>query len=122
MVPMPEDEETAEVVRREQQLLDPRRRAAGDRVQELLHPDFVEYGSSGRAWDRAAITAALGHEPEVSGDATDFSPVALAENVVLLTYRIVGPAGSLRSSVWVKDPQAGWRLRFHQGTRSLQAG
>jgi len=119
---VPEPEDLAEVVRREQLLLDPGVRAAADRVQELLHPDFVEHGASGRVWNRAAVTAAPGADPEVSGEATGFSPVALAQDVVLLTYRIEGPAGSLRSSVWVHDPAAGWRLRFHQGTRSSPAG
>ena len=41
----------------------------------------------------------------------------LAEDVVLLTYRVTGEPGSLRSSLWVRDSEAGWRLRFHQGTR-----
>jgi ribonuclease HI len=107
----------AEVVHRERQLLNPVVRADFDRVQELLHPDFVEYGASGRSWDRAAIIAALVAEPDVSGEAVDFSAAALATTVVLVTYRIDGIAGSLRSSVWVHDPPSGWRLRFHQGTR-----
>ncbi len=121
MVFMSEIEDLAEVVRREQQLLDPTLRALDGRVQELLHPDFVEYGASGRVWDRDAITASLGADPGVSAEGTDFSPVALAGDVVLLTYRIAGAVGSLRSSVWVKDSPEGWRLRFHQGTRSLPA-
>lgn len=121
MVNMPTDEELAEVVRLERQLLDPALRAAGDRVQDLLHPDVVEYGASGRVWHRGAITAALTADPQVSGEGADFLPVALAENVVLLTYRIVGAAGSLRSSIWIKDSSVGWRLRFHQGTRQSPA-
>lgn len=106
-----------EVVRRELQLLDPSLRASGKSVVELLHPDFVEYGASGRIWNAAAITSALQADPRVSGKAVDLLPVALSENVVLLTYRIVGTPGSLRSSVWVKDLQHSWRIRFHQGTR-----
>ena len=105
-----------EVVRRELQLLDPSLRASGNSVAELLHPDFVEYGASGRIWNAAAITSALQADPRVSGEAVDFVPVALSANVVLLTYRIVGTPGSLRSSVWVKDLQHSWRIRFHQGT------
>ena len=77
------DDDLDEVVRREQQLLDPAVRASGNHVRELLHPDFIEYGASGRVWDRAAITAALDADPAVSGAGTDFSAVALAENVVL---------------------------------------
>lgn len=111
------DEDLAEVVRRERELLDPARRAAPDRVRALLHPDFVEHGASGRVLDRAAVIAALSADPQVAGEGTDFTPVPLAPDVVLLTYRIAGPAGSLRSSVWTRDSAGGWRLRFHQGTR-----
>lgn len=111
-------EDLAEVVSRERQLLDPLVRAVGESLAELLHPDFVEYGASGRIWNCAEIMTALQAEPGVSGEAVDFVPVALSENVVLLTYRIVGTPGSLRSSVWVKDSQPSWRIRFHQGTRS----
>jgi ribonuclease HI len=108
----------AEVVRRERLLLDPAVRRAPDRVHELLHAEFVEHGASGRVWDRAAVAEALAASAEVSGEATDFVPVALSRDVVLLTYRILGPSGSLRSSVWVRDAGQ-WRLRFHQGTRSV---
>ncbi len=112
------NEELTEVVRREQQMLDPAIRASGARVLELLHPDFVEYGASGQIWDRTSIIAALSAEPGVSREGTNFSPVALADNVVLLTYRIMGKSGSLRSSVWIKDLGSDWRIRFHQRTSS----
>jgi hypothetical protein len=58
------------------------------------------------------------NNPAVSGDAADFCPEELAHDVVLLTYRIVGEQVSLRSSVRVREPGQGWRIRFHQGTRS----
>uniref|UniRef100_UPI0023F357BC nuclear transport factor 2 family protein n=1 Tax=Ferrimicrobium acidiphilum TaxID=121039 RepID=UPI0023F357BC len=90
---MVENEDLVEVVRREQQLLDPTIRESGQRVRELLHPDFVEYGASGRTWDRATVSAALSANPRVSGKGTDFLPIALADNVILLTYRIEGTAG-----------------------------
>lgn len=40
------------------------------------------------------------------------------EHVVLLTYRLLGPSGSLRSSVRVQTSGT-WLLRFHQGARSV---
>jgi len=43
-------EDRAEVVRRELLLLDPVVRADVGRVRGLLHPDFVEFGASGRIW------------------------------------------------------------------------
>lgn len=114
MSDMPE-EELLEVIRREKLLLDPALRASAEDVAALLHPDFVEFGASGRIWDGEAIVAALSSDP-ASGESTDFRAVALGADVVLLTYRIRGERGSLSSSVWVLDPVDGWRLRFHQGT------
>jgi hypothetical protein len=114
------DPDLDEVVRRELLLLDPTRRAAPDDVSALLHPDFREHGASGRVWDRGAIVAALATDPAVTGDAVDLAPIALAPDVILLTYRITSPTsdGSIRSSVWVRDVDGEWLLRFHQGTRT----
>lgn len=121
MVPVPAVDDLAEVVRLERELLDPDVRSSSAQTQELLHRDFVEYGASGRVvWNRAAMTAALADDPGVSGPGVDFVPVRLADDVVLLTYRIVGDAGSLRSSVWVRESSR-WQVRFHQGTRSQPA-
>ncbi|MEX6429444.1 nuclear transport factor 2 family protein [Ferrimicrobium sp.] len=87
---MAKNEDLAEVVHRERQLLDPTIRGSGQRVHELLHPDFIEYGASGRTWDRTTVSVALSADPRVSGTGTDFLAVALADNIVLLTYRIRG--------------------------------
>jgi hypothetical protein len=75
-----------DVIEREVALLDPAVRRDPRRVRALLHPDFTEYGTSGRIWDRDSIAAVT----------------------------------TLRSSVWVRDPAAGWLLRFHQGTVTSQ--
>ena len=115
---MDDDGELREVIRREQQLLDPATRSDGELVARLLHPDFVEYGASGRIWDRRSIIEALAADPGISSHASDVEAVRLADDVTLVTYRVGGERESLRSSVWVHDPGAGWRLRFHQGTRT----
>ena len=113
---MTASQDLTDVVACEQALLDQSVRSSADRLRQLIHPDFVEYGASGRVWDRDAMIAALLATPAVSGPASDFHPVALADDVVLLTYRIHGPRPSLRSSVWINHPDFGWRIRFHQGT------
>lgn len=112
----------AEVIRREQLLLDPEVRCSPQRVRALLHPDYVELGASGQRWDAASITAALereGSEVDSSNgtvEAREMVAAQLAGDVVLLTYEAHRPGRvSLRSSVWVRlDGQ--WRVRFHQGT------
>ncbi len=108
----------AEVIRRELQLLDPAVRRDPEAAGRLLHPDFLELGRSGRVWDRDAILRHLASDPGPSGTAPDTLADALtaplSDDVVLLTYRSAD--GTLRSSVWVRDPAAGWVVRFHQGT------
>lgn len=108
-----------EVVRRERLLHDPDVRSSEARLRELLHPDFLEHGASGRVWDVESTVGALTADPTMApGESTSFSATPLADDVVLLTYRITGARSTLRGSVWVRTPGAGWQLRFHQGTLS----
>ena len=110
------DGDEEHVVERELALLDPAVRRDPEGVRALLHPDFTEYGASGRIWDResiAAVTSGTEHPIAAHGMCT----TRLGPDAVLLTYRS-DDAGrrALRSSVRVRDPDAGWLLRFHQGT------
>ena len=85
----------------------------------LLHPDFVEFGASGRIWDAATLAEAVGaiSVPLGQGAVADLIPVSLSVDTVLLTYRVVGHVRpSLRSSVWLRSAEGAWLLRFHQGT------
>src|SRR5450631_426763 len=111
-------EDRAEVMRRELLLLDPVVRADLGRVRRLLHPDFVEFGASGRIWDGKAIAEALAAESATPRPrAVDMVPVSLGVDAVLLTYRIDdAERPSLRSSVWIRVDGGEWLLRFHQGT------
>jgi hypothetical protein len=111
-------EDRAEVVGRELLLHDPEVRADPGRVRGLLHPDFVEFGASGRIWDGKAIAEALVAESATPQPrAVDMAPVSLGVDAVLLTYRIDdAERPSLRSSVWLRSDVGEWLLRFHQGT------
>lgn len=109
-------EDYAEIIRREQQLLDPAVRGDVDAAARLLHPDFMEFGRSGRAWDRESVLAMMASDPGVAGPASGFVPARLTDDVVLLTYRSAD--GTLRSSIWMRDVDGAWVVRFHQGTPS----
>jgi hypothetical protein len=109
----------ADVVRRELLLLDPEVRADSNRVRDLLHPDFVEFGASCRVWDAEAVVEALAADsaPFRRVGVADLVPVSLSADAVLLTYRIDElERPSLRSSVWLRSADGDWLLRFHQGT------
>jgi hypothetical protein len=115
------DGDADEVIRRERLLLDPAVRASAEQVLALLHPDFVEFGASGQRWDGPGVVAALVAEtPPADEPAAQLSAIAtdrLADDVILLTYTVRRRGGtSRRSSVWVRGPERGWLLRFHQGT------
>jgi hypothetical protein len=102
----------------ESALVDPAVRRSPDRLEALLHPDFIELGSSGRVYDRQMIVEMMGQE--VSGDVIirDFETRDISEDTVLVTYRSIGQTGeeARRSSIWVKASDC-WQIHFHQGTR-----
>jgi len=99
------------------------------RMEELLHPEFLEFGRSGRRYSLAEILDEFGKEfgpvnalPTVHSD--HFELVVLAKGVALLTYLSshLDAAGNpsrqtWRSSIWVHT-DVGWQMRFHQGTPS----
>lgn len=114
----------AELLHCELQLMSPAVRRDRQRASGLLARDFVEFGASGREWNREETLDALrqdGFEPPIM---EDFRCRLLAEGLVLVTYRTVrGDTGTeprlitLRSSIWARHAK-GWVLRFHQGTKA----
>jgi len=109
------DEDLDQVVRLELLLLEPTVRKDPERLVTFLHPQFREYGASGRTWDRQSIPQAMGGTDDPIA-ATDVAARRLGPDAVLVTYRS-DAAGrrALRSSIWVRDAGR-WLLLFHQGT------
>lgn len=105
----------------EEELLCPGVRRDPQRLKYLLAEDFREFGSSGSAFERAAILADLAAEAPAQLSLTDFTCQQLAAGVALVTYRsqrtdASGTRQALRSSVWIfRDGR--WQILFHQGTR-----
>jgi hypothetical protein len=102
----------------EEALLSPAVRRSQARLLELLAPDFVEIGQSGRRWDRAEVVAALVDDIEADPGVTisEREARAVAPDTVLLTYRLrFGGRASLRSSLWRLAGES-VQCVFHQGT------
>ncbi|MFD5276853.1 RNase H family protein [Pseudarthrobacter sp. NPDC058362] len=100
----------------ERELLGPLVRGDMGRTAVLLHPDFMEIGSSGRVWARDAMMMALEDDPGERTEIEVLSSDRIGASAVLLTYRSFARSGTtLRTSLWVLDGDR-WRLRFHQGT------
>ena len=110
------DEELGRVVALELELLRPEARSSDERLAELLHPEFIEFGASGRRWQREDIIGSLTAETGRAITATDIEARYLAEDVALVTYRShTEQRDAWRSSSWRRD-DGHWRVLFHQGT------
>ncbi|MET9970662.1 nuclear transport factor 2 family protein [Streptomyces sp. NPDC006356] len=108
----------------ELRLLEPEVRSSPELLGELLHPEFREFGASGRYWDRTSIIESLvagedpGPRPVV---VSRMEGVQLAPDVVHLTFDTeLNGRRAHRSSVWWRT-RDGWRMYFHQGTLFSQA-
>jgi hypothetical protein len=88
------------------------------RLNELLSDDFVEFGSSGRVYDKKMLIDMLVHERHAEVAVRDFAIREIAADVALVSYRTVGSAGqeARRSSIWTQQ-NGRWQMTFHQGTR-----
>jgi hypothetical protein len=99
-------------------------RSSPEAVSNLLADCFVEFGCSGRMYEREEVVrrlAAESVETLETHSARDFALIPLADDVVLLTYRSFRLAEgekdrhTLRSSIW-KFIGGRWQMVFHQGT------
>ena len=108
----------------EEELLQVDVRKSATRLDALLAEGFIEFGTSGRVFDKQHMIDSLWAESPLRLSLTDFKALLLGPGVVLTTYRAVRygtldekPIHSLRSSVW-RLVDARWQIVFHQGTPS----
>jgi len=96
------------------------------RLDQLLHPDFVEFSRSGRRYSRREVLAEFSAADAAleSVRVEQFEAATIDSGTVLVTYLSAheSATGQLhrrtrRSSLWL-ETEAGWRMRFHQGTPS----
>lgn len=102
----------------EERLLDPSVRGSPQAMIPLLHPDFVEFGSSGRVYTKDMMVQMMLQQSPGVVRIKNFDVKEITPEVALVTYRTVGAEGreTRRSSVWVRRGP-GWQIVFHQGTR-----
>ena len=118
------DKDTARFFELETSLHKRQIRNCADAVFALLADGFIEFGSSGKVWNKASMIESMQREkldPQIA--VTDFIAQELAPDVVLVTYiskRVTEDqlaASTLRSSIW-KLLNGKWQMIFHQGTRA----
>ena len=105
-------------------LLDPTVRGSAAQLADIFAADFVEFGSSGRAYGKEDIIAYLLAESDAQRDvhrvADNFKVRWLADDAAFTTYELSrtengNTAKSLRTSIW-KFYNERWQMIFHQGT------
>ncbi len=99
-------------------MLDPEVRGDPGRLDELLRDDFIEFGSSGRVYEKRMLIDMIAKESHAPVIIRDFAIRQLAADTALVTYRSVGQSGqeARRSSIWIRGDER-WKMAFHQGTR-----
>lgn len=117
----PEQPLCEELLRLERALAERDETAAEGGLATLLGDEFVEFGASGRRWDRASIVAHLATGPRRPVEITGFEVHTVASDLAVATYESVegrgttGERRSGRTSVWLRR-DGRWRMVFHQGT------
>ena len=98
-------------------LLNPEARHSVKELENLLAEEFIEFGSSGKIYNKSDILKWLPLEPPRQFVVEDFSALILAKDIVLVTYKLTsGAVSSLRSSLWKFNGNE-WKMIFHQGTK-----
>jgi len=93
-----------------------------DFLQDILHPDFFEFGRSGDTTDKPDTLASLIDEAAKTIYSEGYHCTLLSESTVLMTYMSYElhqgekTRQTNRSSIWLKNSANHWQLRFHQGT------
>jgi len=96
-------------------------RRTPEKLAHFLTDNFIEFSSSGRAFDRKQVVYHLRKQLPAQLSIEEFRVAELTPQVALVTYRARAesatklPQYSLRSSVWVQH-EGSWKMLFHQGT------
>jgi len=106
----------------EKKLLNPSARKDVSTLNDLLSNDFVEFGTSGKIYNKKNIIERLPEEVPTEIKAFDFAPIQLATNIIQIRFKTRRTTqdgliiASLRSSIWKFDGKR-WQMIFHQGTK-----
>lgn len=109
----------------EEKLLNPNIRKSAQEIENLLSDDFIEFGSSGRVFNKQQVIEFLLQESSDEISISELKAAELSNGVALVTYKATrhvirtgADVVSLRSSVW-KMFDSSWKMVFHQGTAAI---
>lgn len=115
-----DESELAAVLDLERELQSQAVRADEDRLRQLLAPDFLEVGASGRQWDLETILGLLREQSDGGETPTigihDLRGRVIAPGVVQVSWNSsTGDRRARRTSIWC-ERAPGWQQVHHQGT------
>jgi len=85
-------------------------------AERALTDDFVEYGSSGKIYNKKDIIDYYKTLRSINHIITDFSIEFLSDTVVKTSFKSnLEGKKALRTSIW-KFVDNAWKMSFHQGT------
>lgn len=114
------NEDRATLERLEEELWREETRFDRARMSEIIAPDFLEFGRSGRIYRRDDSLNVPRQAIEAVLPLPDFEARLLDRGIAQVTYNSAVTYGGVvqharRSSIWWRT-SGGWLLRFHQGT------
>lgn len=109
----------------EVELLTEETRHSEARLRELLADDFVEFGSSGRVYDKQSIIDELLQSQSTENfKLDDFRLLYASDDAAFVIYSCVAVSKpgeiarkSIRCSLW-RLQDGDWEMVFHQGTKT----
>ncbi len=109
-----------EILELERSCLLPEVRSSATQLDALIAADFLEFGSSGRTWDKSAVLSDVPTQTGPSFELYDFVAVQLSPDLIQTRFRTERTSSdsvrhALRSSLWVRR-SGRWQMLFHQGT------
>ena len=96
-------------------------RRSKETLDELLHDQFAEIGSSGKLYTKKEMIELLRNDVRNKFVAVDYELSLLSPAVAKLNYKEIRESESgacsqiIRTSIW-KCEKMQWKLWFHQGT------
>lgn len=113
-------QDRAVLKRLEEELWREETRFDGERMSDIIAPDFLEFGRSGRIYRREDSLAVPRQPIDAVLPLPDFDARLLHPDIAQVTYNSAVTYDGVvqharRSSIWSRT-SSGWVLRFHQGT------
>ncbi len=103
-----------EILHLEKALLSNEVRRNVEALSELIADDFIEFGKSGKVWNKGDVLASLPLENEIQYEIANFRVTFETSSIVCVEYQLSEDGEiSLRRSIW-KFIDERWQMVLHK--------